>query len=476
MALLSSALPRHRARAALAGVLGSGVVVLTALVIGMLSARSPRLAIAAIAAGVLGWLVLTRAATILVPLCALVLAWDSTVLPSAGVSFAAKFIVLGAVAAMAVPSLILPVEGHPPVPRAFGVWFMFLVLLAMASTAWSIDPAFTLQRGISVALVWAAVVLAVPLSLRGDGDIADIVRRNALLLAMLTGLGLMLGLAGVVTAFQSNGRFLGLMINPNTIGYFAAPILPPAVLLAAQMGPGRRRLMLALAIFVIAVGITLSGSRAGVLSSLVGITVGLVLAGTFRQSRLGRRAFALLAALVIAGVVVFPALGLHARYGGQGTEGFFELGGGSGRELNWGNSLTLVTAAPVFGHGFGSTPTLFPQVQSTTQGVILGGAHNSYLEAAIDLGLVGALLLILLAGSGLVAAVRLGRTQGPGSRLGPAFAAAIAAGLIEAFFETGMLAAGGVFAFPFWLTVALAHSLLARDLASSRAASSPIAT
>jgi hypothetical protein len=75
-----------------------------------------------------------------------------------------------------------------------------------------------------------------------------------------------------------------------------------------------------------------------------------------------------------------------------------------------------------------------------------------------------------LAISGLVAAVRLSRTRGPGSRLGPVFAAGIAAGLVEAFFETGMLAAGGVFAFPFWLCVALAHSLLIRARVSNRPA------
>jgi O-antigen ligase len=127
-----------------------------------------------------------------------------------------------------------------------------------------------------------------------------------------------------------------------------------------------------------------------------------------------------------------------------------------------------VSEAPIFGHGLGSTPTLFPQAQSTSQGVVLGGAHNSYLEASIDLGLVGALLLIVLAGSGLVAAVRLSHSRGPGSPLGPVFAAAIAAGMIEGFFETGMLNAGGVFAFPFWLSVALAHSVLARERAAER--------
>jgi exopolysaccharide production protein ExoQ len=306
-------------------------------------------------------------------------------------------------------------------------------------------------------------VLAVPLSLRDDDQIREIVRRNALVLAILTGLGLVLGLAGVVAAFQGNGRFLGLMINPNTTGYFAAPILPPAVLLLAQMRPGRRRLTLLVAILIVAAGLALSGSRAGVLSSFVGITLGLVLAGTFRQSRHARRTFVVLAAIVIVGVVVFPALGLTARSGGQGVEGFLELGGGSGRELNWVNALPLVSQQSVFVHGLGSTPTLFPQVQSSTQSVVLGGAHNSYLEAAIDLGLVGALLLAALAISGLVAATRLARSAGPGSQLGPMLAAGITAGLIEAFFETGMLAAGGVFAFPFWLCVALAHSLLARE-------------
>jgi O-antigen ligase len=444
------------------------VVFFVAIVIGLLSARSPTFAVAAVVAGLLGWLVLQRAVTLLVPLVVLVLAWDSTVLPSAGVSFQAKFLMLGAVGAMALPSLVVPIIGHPPIPRAFGAGFFVLALLGTVSAAWSIVPEFSLQRGISIALVWAAVVVAIPLSLRDDDQIREIVRRNALVVAVLTGAGLVLGLAGAVTAFQGDGRFLGLMINPNTIGYFAAPILPPAVLLAAQMRPGRQRLLLFVAILVIGVGIALSGSRAGVLASFVGIAVGLGLAGTFRQSRQARRAFVLLALIVITGVVVFPALGLTPRSGGQSVEGLLEIGGGSGRELNWVHALPLVALEPWLGHGLGSTPTLFPQVQSSTQAVILGGAHNSYLEAAIDLGLVGTLLLTVLAISGLVAATRLAHCEGPGSRLGPLLAAGIIAGLIEAFFETGMLAAGGVFAFPFWLSVALAHSLLARERMTSQ--------
>jgi O-antigen ligase len=172
--------------------------------------------------------------------------------------------------------------------------------------------------------------------------------------------------------------------------------------------------------------------------------------------------------MVVGGMIVFPALGLTPRSGNQSVEGFLEIGGGSGREMNWVNALPLAAQQPFFGHGLGATPTLFPQVQSSTQAVVLGGAHNSYLEAAIDLGLVGTLLLTLLAISGLVAATRLAHSEGTGSRLGPLLAAGITAGLIEAFFETGMLAAGGVFAFPFWLCVALAHSLLARERMTSQ--------
>jgi hypothetical protein len=78
-------------------------------------------------------------------------------------------------------------------------------------------------------------------------------------------------------------------------------------------------------------------------------------------------------------------------------------------------------------------------------------------------------IVLLLAGSGAVAAIRLGRGSGVDRMLGPILLAGIVAGMVESLVETGVLNAGGLFAFPFWMAVALAQSLRTAQLrAASR--------
>ena len=102
-------------------------------------------------------------------------------------------------------------------------------------------------------------------------------------------------------------------------------------------------------------------------------------------------------------------------------------------------------------------------------------AHNGYIEASLDLGIVGGFLLLLLGGSGVVAALRLGRGTGIDRMLGPILLAAIVGGMVESLVESGVLNAGGLFAFPFWMAVALAHSLRIAQMRGTFGAE-PVAT
>ena len=136
--------------------------------------------------------------------------------------------------------------------------------------------------------------------------------------------------------------------------------------------------------------------------------------------------------------------------------------------MTWREAIPTIMEEPFLGHGFGTTPILYPSLQSQLQGTILGGAHNGYIEASLDLGVVGGVIVLLLAGSGAVAAIRLGRGAGVDRMLGPILLAAIVAGMVESLVETGVLNAGGLFAFPFWMAVALAHSLRTAQVRSRR--------
>ena len=59
--------------------------------------------------------------------------------------------------------------------------------------------------------------------------------------------------------------------------------------------------------------------------------------------------------------------------------------------------------------------------------------------------------------SSVPAAAVTGRGTGVDRTLGPILLAAIVGGMFESLIESGVLSAGGLFAFPFWMAVALAH-------------------
>jgi O-antigen ligase len=282
----------------------------------------------------------------------------------------------------------------------------------------------------------------------------------------VTVVGLVLGLTGIVPAFESYGRFNGILNNPNALGYFAAPLLPPLVVYAASEPGGRRRRVMLLAITVLVVGIGLSGSRAGSLSAAAGVIVGLMASGATGQAQVARRALAVAVVALMAAALAFPALGLQVRSGTAG-EALFELGTGSRRAVAWREALPLVSEQPLTGHGFGATTIIFHDRFAGIDRAALGRTHNSYLEAAVDLGWTGMVWLIALIGAGLLAAWRVSRLPGPDRIVGTALLAGIVGGAVEGTFESGLLAAGGLLAFPFWTVVALAYSLRVKQRMTS---------
>ncbi|MDH4148345.1 MAG: O-antigen ligase family protein, partial [Acidimicrobiia bacterium] len=272
------------------------------------------------------------------------------------------------------------------------------------------------------------------------------------------------GIAGIVVAFEGNGRFRGFLNSPNAIGFWIAPILPVLVVMATQEAPGARRRLLLASTAVLAAALAVSGSRGGTIAAVAGVLVAFLASGFSGQGRTVRRTVIIGILAFSAAAVVFPAFGLTLRSQTSGNvEGFFEIGSGSGRTVVWGESVPLINAEPLLGHGFGTTPELFPAVQEQSGRNVLGRTHNSYLEAAVDLGWGGGVLLTVLVLSGLVAAWRVVRHPGPYRAFATVLLAGIVGGAVEGFFESGLLAAGSLLALPFWTVVALAHSLRAAD-------------
>lgn len=454
-------------RLAWGGMAAAGAVLAGALVV-----RYPLLSVAAVAAGFAGLAVLDRNVALLSAITVVALAWGSSTVGPTSVAFLVKFAAMAALAATLLDSFAAS-RLHLPLSPGFVMASAGLGCLALASATWSVDPQETLARGLSLLLLWSAIT-AVLVRLSNTDEVPDMLLRFGMILAIVNLLGMVATALGLVSGFLTAGRFQGLLVNPNTLGYFAAPILPPVIVIAAGMSAGRRRRIVLGAVLTVGIGLALSGSRGGAAAAVAGTVAGLLVArGRWRIGT--SRIVAIVVVTLIAAVMVFPLLNLSLRTGGGSSEGFFELGTGSAREQAWGEGLALALERPVAGHGFATTPLLLPARQTASQGNILVVAHNSYLEAGIDLGVPGVAWLTLLALSGAVAAYRVARAGGPDSAVAAMLLSGIVGGMVGGLVETGMLNAGGLLAFPFWLLVALAHSLRFRQRRASIAGGSDAA-
>jgi O-antigen ligase len=122
------------------------------------------------------------------------------------------------------------------------------------------------------------------------------------------------------------------------------------------------------------------------------------------RSRGGVSAFALASLLLplvsrqrrrtALGVVLLVGLGV-AWIGLGDVVGAFEARGIRGSRLDlWRDMLPMVPRFPVFGDGWNAFATAFPWYQTVWKTEWIGEAHNDWLQALIDGGVVGVSLLL----------------------------------------------------------------------------------
>lgn len=441
-----------------------GVVALlaAAAVLGKETADGSPLPGLAMGALVVGFLVLQRQLWFLIPLTTVALVVGSSTLSFAQspLMLPAKFGLMAAVAATALPSLLDKRREHR-IPMGFAVAFLGLVGLALLSTIYSVAPGATFQHAVSLLILGLAVAVAIPSGCERSDDVMRLLRNVGFVAAMVVLAGILLTAANVVAGFQI-GRFQGLLGNPNTLGYFIAPVLPVLVLMAVHQNKHRRLLVITAVVLII--GLLLSGSRGGLLSAFFGTVAGLAVT---------RKAGRALIVVLTFGAVIAGLFIVWDRPVRPEGERVLEIGTGGKRIEAWPDGLRLISDRPFAGYGFAATPVVFPELRSNEIFRGVGGGfgrlHNSYLEAAMDLGWPGAALMTLLALSGLGAAWRVSRTGDEWRPVGAILIAGIAGGMMEGVFESGLLAAGGLLAFHFWILVAAAHALKLRARAPASA-------
>jgi len=208
---------------------------------------------------------------------------------------------------------------------------------------------------------------------------------------------------------EESSRATGTVGDPNELAAFV--LVGLALAAGFALGRGHSplvRLGAALAVPLCAAGIFLSLSRGGLVALGAVLIAGTVFAGRWRLA-----VTAILLAVAIGGAFYFTALApLPAR------ERISTANGGTGRSDLWKVGLRMVRTDPVGGVGVGN----FPDVSAdyvlqpgaiTRADLIFSSApkvtHNTYLEIAAEMGLVGLLLFLSVVASSLACALRAAR-------------------------------------------------------------------
>jgi O-antigen ligase len=261
-----------------------------------------------------------------------------------------------------------------------------LGLLAVASTAWSLDPALTLRRSIPFALaglfgLWFATRFPPP-------------RQRAILRLALLALALatiaVVVFASSIGLDHSSGHAVdwqGVFTQKNACGRIM--VLASAVLLFGERFTALRAISLALFLFIL----VMSGSRGAWIVELALLLLWLTLQLARRVSSRARTALAVAAPLVLAALAA-AAVRLYPHFAGLfGRDPTL-----SGRTVIWIQVAHSIARRPLAGYGYdafwrGLTgPSL--QIDAAVHFVV-EHAHNGFLEILLELGAAGLALFLL---------------------------------------------------------------------------------
>jgi len=265
-------------------------------------------------------------------------------------------------------------------------------LLALLSTAYSIDRKFTFIRSASF-IPFFCFLLGLNQWFKGQDQINNILDSvfYAICLTLLISIVALPVLPSRVWWYVDTSRYMGLWSQPNQMGAFCM-ISYPVLLWKISNSDGRMKWFVSLLILVTAVFHILTGSRTTLIASALGICLWLLIM---------RKPFKFLFLVVLLssfamGVMIFRPANM-TRSGG-----FESLSTFTGRKELWIAALTLAKEKPIVGYGYGVGGKIFedPRFYDPDQQLWSGSAkvslHNGYLSAVIGMGILGTLLLYFL--------------------------------------------------------------------------------
>ena len=278
-----------------------------------------------------------------------------------------------------------------PVPAHLILLAVFC-LMAVVSTAYSIDRRFTFIRSFSF-LPFFCFLLGLNQWLRSWDQV------NKLLNAVFWAICFYLFVNVIVTPvlpgrvwwYVDTSRYMGLWSQPNQMGGFCM-ISYPVLFWKISNSDSRMKWFVGFLILTTAVLHILTGSRTTLIAAAL---------GTFLWLIVMRKPFKFILMVVL--LSVFAAAVMILRPSNLTRSGGFEsLSTFTGRTEIWTASLTLAQERPIIGYGYGVGGKIFedPRFYKPKEELWSGSAkvslHNGYLSSLISLGIPGTLLLYFL--------------------------------------------------------------------------------
>jgi|GEM_PF-5267251 len=274
--------------------------------------------------------------------------------------------------------------------RLFLLWLY--TAFALLSVFWSVDPSATAVgvAGLCGCLAMATAVVNMPLS-----EVLRNVRRVCDIVVVLSVAHYLVDPDAAMVYLQGMNRLAGITFGPHALARCAVVSLLIRMDSALREGGLRRNWLLTLPWFILYAGvIILASSRQSYLALPIGL--GILLAPRNRQ-RLRLYVLSIVSVIIAAAVIirasnidVFTTVSaLVARDPGENVTDL------TGRTAIWSAARGLIAEEPILGYGFNAGGVALSSTYSTPFGWTTESAHNMVMHALLDVGFLGAAMLVI---------------------------------------------------------------------------------
>ncbi len=380
-----------------------------------------------------------------------------TRLVDGGIVYYARFVPMGMLTVRTILDVVFRTGQGQNFSRTLLLSGLVFVAFAMFSAVYSLTPALSFQRALSMLFVIVSFGLGLPQYLSSYEKTSRALKMVIGLIAIFILFGVVFGSGTEVSLYgeESLVRLRGFFGNSNTQGLVAMLIFYPMLWWWNLEQRKGRKIFLAGLVFLLALLVLLSGSRA----SLVGLLAGGALLGLLYGRTATRYLPILLGGLVIVGGLLLVAPEYRRTFDFTNPDtGPVAVGQlrTVDRPYLLQRAIEIGMNSPIWGIGFGASDQVFVDDREylVTQGVYISGAHNSYARMFVDLGVLGVLMGVAIFGLVLrrvwIAPVRVRRDVTVAL-----MTATTVTGMTNAFFEDWIFGFGNASTFPLWFFFAL---------------------